>query len=482
MNDMKLKPSHNASDRAHDKCGVFAACDSPRAAQDIFLGLHAQQHRGQEGAGILVSAGPGRNHVHKDHGLVTSVFSDEILEMLTGHFGIGHVRYSTSGHCREKDIQPLIATHRNQVMAVAHNGNITNAGRLKEEMESGGSIFHTSSDTEVVLHRIVRVDSESPAEKIRKGLKDVEGAYSMVLKLEDGIAAVRDPLGFRPLHVGKREEAWFFASETCAFDIIGAEHVCEVKPGEGYIVTGKGLEHFVLDQPVKPRFCAFELVYFSRPDSSHESRSIHSYRVELGRALYEEHPAEADIVTAVPDSSNSAALGYSAASGIPLDIGLIRSHYTGRTFIAPHQALRDTRVRQKFNVIRDAVEGKRIVVVDDSIVRGTTCRKIIHLFRENGAKEVHFRVSSPMVANPCYFGVDMPDREEFLVNKMPGDMLRQFLGVDSLGFLSPEALTKVVGSDTCDACFTGNYPVKIEDSSGRIKKRKDGPLGKFAYL
>ncbi len=467
---------------ARDKCGVFSAYNSPRAAHDIYLGLHAQQHRGQESTGILVSSGPGRNYLHKDHGLVTMAFSDETLEKLVGHYGIGHVRYSTAGNGGSKDIQPLVVTHRDQVFGIAHNGNITNAGQLKDEMEREGSLFHTSSDTEVILHRIVRVDSASPIEKIQKGLRDVEGAYSLVIKFEGGIAAVRDPHGFRPLHVGKRDEAWFFASETCAFDIVGADHVCEIKAGEGYLISDDGLEPFKLDQPTEPRFCSFELVYFSRPDSRHDSKSIHTFRVDLGRALYEEHPAEADVVTAVPDSSNSAALGYSAASGIPLDIGLIRSHYSGRTFIAPHQALRDTRVRQKFNVIRDAVEGKRVVVVDDSIVRGTTCRKIIRLFRENGAREVHFRIASPMVRTPCFFGVDMPVRSEFLANKVPTNMLCRFLGVDSLGFLSCEALRRIVGPDTCDACFTGNYPISMDDKSKRISKRKDAPLGKFAYL
>ena len=465
-----------------DKCGVMAVYNSPRAAQDLYLGLHAQQHRGQESAGMLVSSGPGVNTLHRDQGLVTQVFSDETLERLAGHFGIAHVRYATAGCGGQKNIQPLVVTHRDEVIAIAHNGNITNAGRLKKQMEDDGSLFHTSSDTEVVLHRIVRVKHESPIEQIRTGLRDVEGAYSLVIKFENAIAGVRDPFGFRPLHLGKRDDAWFFASETCAFDIVGAEWVCEVKPGHGFLVSDQGLEPFALEQPPQPRFCAFELVYFSRPDSCHGNSSIHAVRVEMGQALYEEHPAEADVVTAVPDSSNSAALGYAHASGIPLDIGLIRSHFSGRTFIAPHQALRDTRVRQKFNVIRDAVDGKRVVVVDDSVVRGTTSRKIIQLFRESGAREVHFRIASPMVQHPCFFGVDMPERGAFLANKVPDGMLADFLGVDSLGFLSREALKRIIGPDSCDACFTGNYPIRIDETPGQVIKRKEKPLGKFDYV
>jgi amidophosphoribosyltransferase len=465
-----------------EKCGVIAVYDSPRAAQDLYLGLHAQQHRGQEGAGILVSEGPGRNALHRDQGLVTAVFGDEVLGRLPGHFGIGHVRYATAGCGGQKDVQPLVVTHRDEVIAIAHNGNITNAGRLKDEMERSGSLFQTSSDTEVVLHRIVREAQASPIERVKAGLRDVEGAYSLVLKFNEAVIGVRDPVGFRPLHLGKRDETWLFASETCAFDIVGAEWVCEVEPGHGFMVSENGLEHFTLDTQRETRFCAFELVYFSRPDSRHAGQSIHSYRVDLGRALFAEHPADADVVTAVPDSSNSAALGYAHASGIPLDIGLIRSHFSGRTFIAPHQSLRDSRVRQKFNVVRDAVEGKRVVVVDDSVVRGTTSRKIMQLFRENGAREVHFRIASPMVQHPCFFGVDMPERGAFLANKVPEDMLRHFLGVDSLGFLSRAALRRILGTACCDACFTGEYPVPVQEMERQVIKRKERPLGKFDYV
>ena len=465
-----------------EKCGVFGVYNSDSAARDIYLGLYAQQHRGQEGAGMIVNRSPGEYYLQKDLGMVTQVFDDEMLNSMPGHYGIGHVRYSTSGSCSRRDIQPLIVTHQNRVLSIAHNGNITNAAKLKQEMEESGSLFTSSSDTEVILHKIVRAKSSDPIAKIQEGLKDVEGAYSLTIQFDEGVAGVRDPLGFRPLFVGRRDDAWYFASETCAFDILGAEVVAEVEPGEGYFASSAGLKKFKLPVPAQRKFCAFELVYFSRPDSLYKDRSIHLYRMALGKALYEDHPVEADLVTAVPDSSNSAALGFATAAGIPLDIGLIRSHYTGRTFIAPHQSMRDIKVRQKFNVIRDVVEGKRVVVVDDSIVRGTTCRKIINLFREAGAKEIHFRISSPKVSHPCYFGIDMPDREEFLVNKIQHDMLRDYLHVNSIGFLSEEKFIHVLGEDTCRACFTGKYPIEVDHAGARIIKRKPKSDGKYAYI
>lgn len=473
--------SHAKTD-LREKCGIFGVYNSPTAPYDIYLGLHAQQHRGQEGAGIIVRKSSGEYYMHKDQGIVNQVFNDEIIQKLHGTCGLGHVRYSTAGGCGKKDLQPLIVRHRDHVISIAHNGNITNAARLKDEIELKGSVFTTTSDTEVILHKIVRARAESPIEKIREGLKEVEGAYSLVIQFDNGIAAVRDPHGFRPLHVGKNDEAWYFASETCAFDILGAETVCEVMPGEGYFVSAAGLEHFTLHAEPAPCFCSFEVVYFSRPDSMYKGRSVHNHRLALGKALYEEQPVEADIVTAVPDSSNSAALGYALASGIPLDIGLIRSHYAGRTFISPDPSMRDVKVRQKFNVVRDAVEGKRIIVVDDSIVRGTTSRKIISLFRDKGAREVHLRIASPEVTNPCYFGIDMPDRQDFLVNKVPARMLNDYLKVDSLAFLSPEKLASVVGNSACQACFTGKYPVNVEDNGSRIAKKQEIKDTQYAYL
>jgi amidophosphoribosyltransferase len=464
-----------------EKCGVFGVYNSPTAAYDIYLGLFAQQHRGQEGAGIVVCNGSGEFYVHKDLGLVTQIFNDDVISNLHGSSGIGHVRYSTAGVRGKKDLQPLVVTHRNRVISIAHNGNVTNAATLKDKMEIDGSLFTTSSDTEVILHKIVGQPCESLTDKIREGLRGVEGAFSLVIQSEEGVVGVRDPHGFRPLFVGRRDDAWYFASETCAFDIVDAELICEVEPGEGYFASAEGLRSFRLEAEPSPKFCSFEVVYFSRPDSLYLGRSIHHHRLDLGKALYEEHPAEADIVTAVPDSSNSAALGYALASEIPLDIGLVRSHYTGRTFISPDPARRDVKVRQKFNVIRDAVEGKRIVVVDDSIVRGTTSRKIINLFREKGAKEVHLRIASPKVMHPCYYGIDMPDRGEFLVNKIPEELLTTFLHVDSIGFLSTEKLASVVGNGACQACFSGDYPVAINGDGKCIEKSKKAGDSEYAY-
>lgn len=456
-----------------EKCGVFAAYNSLEAARDIYLGLYAQQHRGQESAGILVGGANGRHSMYRGMGLVTNIFSDKMLDALVGNFGIGHVRYSTSGSEAEKDIQPLMATHRDQMIAVAHNGNIINATKLKSELEEKGSVFTTTSDTEVILHRVVRVKSDSPVEKIQKGLKGVEGAFSLVFLFNGGIAGVRDPRGFRPLFLGKRDGAYFLASETCAFDILGATTISEVPPGAGYWIGPNGPELFHLLAPPEESMCSFEMIYFSRPDSAFKEKSIHSYRLQMGMELYKEHPIEADIVTGIPDSSNSAALGFSTASGIPLDIVLIRSHYTGRSFIAPYQSARDLSVKKKFNLIADSVRGKRIVVVDDSVVRGTTSKKIVKLLREHGAKEIHLRIASPMVRFPCYFGIDMPDRSDFLANKCRTDKLAEHLGVDSIHFLSVDSLKSIVGQGTCRACFTGNYPVHVSNESQCISKSRE---------
>ncbi|OGH60964.1 MAG: amidophosphoribosyltransferase [Candidatus Lindowbacteria bacterium RIFCSPLOWO2_12_FULL_62_27] len=459
-----------------EKCGVFGVFGSPTAARDLYLGLYAQQHRGQESAGMVVSSGGGRYGLHRSLGLVTQAFSEDTLNRLPGAFGIGHVRYSTAGSEAEKDIQPLEVVHRDRIIAVAHNGNIINARRLKEDLELKGSVFRTTSDTEVILHRIVRAGDVAPVKKIQKGLLGVEGAYSLVFLFNDGIAAVRDPMGFRPLYLGKKGAAIYFASETCAFDILGADHVSEIAPGDGFYVSEKGVEPFRLLMPPDEKICSFEMIYFSRPDSLFKGRSIHSYRIQLGRRLHEEHPVDADIVTGIPDSSNSAALGYAMASGIPYDIVLIRSHYTGRSFIAPYQADRDLSVRKKFNTIPDTVRGKRVVVVDDSVVRGTTSKKIVHLLRERGASEIHLRIASPMVRFPCYFGIDMPDRNDFLANKFPADQLARHLGVDSIKFLSPESLREVVGERTCRACFTGNYPVDVTNDLNCITKSREEHL------
>lgn len=472
----------------NEECGLFGVYNSDTAARDIYLGLHAQQHRGQEGAGIILSQGNGIHRVHKDLGLVTNVFSEGILQRLENPFrgdpeptfGLGHVRYSTSGDMTAANTQPLVVTHQDRLIALTHNGDLTNAGLLKQQLEEEGSVFNTTSDSEVILHRIIRADAEDPVEKVREGLADVKGAYSLLFLFDEGIGGVRDPRGFRPLHIGRREtesgETYCFASETCGFDILGAEPVAEIEPGEGYFVSDEGVRTFGLPDESVPGMCSFESIYFSRPDSLYRGRSIHKYRVEMGEALWREHPVEADLVTGVPDSSNSATKGFADASGLPLEITLIRSHYTGRTFIAPYQSLRDLKVKKKFNLVPDTVEGKRVVIVDDSIVRGTTMKNIARMFRECGAREIHVRIASPPVAHPCYYGIDIPDEEELLINRVPLEEMPEHLGVESVCYLSVDSVREVVGEQNCRACFTGNYPVEVEDDND-VYRKNDAPSG-----
>lgn len=461
-----------------EKCGVFGVWGSPTAAKDTYLGLYALQHRGQESAGIVVRSLGGKLSFHRENGLVTQVFSESVLNQMPGEFAIGHVRYSTSGSTTVKEIQPLGVTYRGTMISLAHNGNIINAHRLKKELQEEGVTFTGTSDSEVILQKIARSSGTTAVEKIVEGLKGVEVAYSLAILFEDGVAAVRDPKGFRPLFMGKKSrplgagKTVYFSSETCAFDLLEVEEIIEVQPGEGFFVSEKGIETFRLDSPAECRICSFEMIYFSRPDSLYREQSIHSFRLKLGAALFREHPIEADIVTPVPDSSNSAALGFSRASGIPLDLALVRSHYVGRTFIAPFQTMRDLKVKKKFNIIPGTVEGKRVVVIDDSVVRGTTSRKIIKMFRDRGAREVHLRVASPSVKFPCYFGIDMPDREEFLLNRVRDEDLAGYLEADTVGYLSEESLCEIVGAATCRACFSGNYPVEMDKMSGRIDKEK----------
>lgn len=474
----------------NEECGLFGVYNSDTAARDIYLGLHAQQHRGQEGAGIILSQGRGEHRVHKDLGLVTNVFSEQTLQDLEAPFrkndrptfGLGHVRYSTSGHVTAENTQPFVVTHQDRLIALTHNGEITNAGLLKRQLEENGSVFNTTSDSEVILHRVIRADADHPIEKIQQGLSDVRGAYSVLFLFDEGIGGVRDPHGFRPLHVGRREteagETYCFASETCGFDILGAEPVAEIEPGEGYFVSEDGVETFRPTEDTVQGMCSFESIYFSRPDSLYRDRSIHKYRVEMGRALWEEHPVEADLVTGVPDSSNSATKGFADASGLPLEITLIRSHYTGRTFIAPYQSLRDLKVKKKFNLVPDTVDGKRVVIVDDSIVRGTTMKNIARMFRRRGAREIHVRIASPPVAHPCYYGIDIPDEDELLINRVPLEEMPEHLGVESVKYLSVDSVREVVGEQNCRACFTGDYPVDIEeDGRDEYRKSRDPTTG-----
>jgi amidophosphoribosyltransferase len=470
---------------AKDKCGIFAVHDSQTAARDIYLGLHNQQHRGQEGAGIILSQGGADYRIHKDLGLVTNVFDEgdlrDLEEPYCGDrnptFGIGHNRYSTSGHVTAANTQPFVATHQNRVISLVHNGDITNAGQLKESLEAEGSVFSKSSDSEVILHKVIRADGDDPVAQIKEGLDGVKGAYSLLFMFSEGVGAVRDPHGFRPLFLAKKDTpensvgstSYFFASETCAFDILGAEVVAEVQPGEGYFIDETGIETFRIANDTTQGLCSFEPIYFSRPDSLYDGQSIHKTRVEMGEALWNEHPVEADIVTGVPDSSNSATQGVAEAADLPYEITVIRSHYTGRTFITPYQSMRDLKVKKKFNLVPDVVEGNRVVLVDDSIVRGTTMKNIIGMFREKGAEEIHVRIASPPIAHPCYYGIDIPDRDELLINRVDREDLPDFFDVESVEYLSVDSVKKVVGEDNCRACFTGNYPVEVHDDE-RFKK------------
>jgi amidophosphoribosyltransferase len=445
-----------------EKCGVFGIWGNPEAAWLTYLGLYALQHRGQEGAGICTTDGA-KLHVHRGRGLVADVFEESAFAGLPGLGAIGHNRYSTTGSDHAANLQPLIASFRNGRIALAHNGNLVNANELRAECEHLGSIFQTTVDSEVIVHLVARAIPDDLEGKLRQALSRVKGAYSLVALTPDRLLGIRDPHGFRPLCLGRLGDAWILASESCAIDILGGEYVREVEPGEMVVVDADGLHSRRFGREVPRAECVFEHVYFARPDSRAFGRGVGEIRVRLGRQLAVEHPVDADLVIAVPDSSNGAAVGFARESGIPLDHGLIRNHYVGRTFISPSQTLRNLGVRLKYNVVRGIVEGKRVVVVDDSVVRGTTSRNLMRLIREAGATEVHFRISSPPVAHPCYYGIDMPTYEELVAHGRSIEEIRESLGVDTIGYLSPEGMLEAVRPDdpggACTACFTGEYPV-----------------------
>lgn len=448
------------ADKPREACGIVAVCGHPEAAKLVYLGLYALQHRGQESAGIA-TLHDGKIHVHKGAGLVADVFDDAAFKRLPGNVAIGHVRYSTTGSSLETNAQPLVANYRGGGMAVAHNGNITNAALIREELEQRGAIFQSSTDTEVLIHLVAQAGTSDFNEALFMALLRLRGAYSMLVLHRDQLVAVKDPRGFRPLCFGRLGEAYVIASESCALDIMNAEYLRELAPGEMLTYSGGQLQATRPFPPTEPAFCVFEYIYFSRPDSLAQSHAIYEYRERLGAQLAIEHPADADVVIAVPDSSIPAAIGYAHESGIPYAMGLIRSHYVGRTFIEPDQAIRDFGARIKYNPVRSVLEGKRVVVVDDSIVRGTTSRKIVNMLRGAGAREIHMRISAPPWRNPCYFGIDTPKRER-LIAATAGEVenIREFVGCDSLGFLSLEGLLRVVPrtQQYCTACFTGEYP------------------------
>lgn len=448
-------------DKLREECGVFGIFGAAEAARLTYLGLHALQHRGQEGAGVACTDGQ-LIRSHRGQGLVHDVFAGPDLALLRGHAAIGHVRYSTTGEDSLRNVQPFVVRYQRGQVAIAHNGNLTNAARLREESERRGSIFQTSSDTEVILHLLASSQQRTFINSLVEALSQVQGAYSLVLLTADTLVAVRDPHGFRPLVLGRRGEAHVVASETCALDLIEARYLREIEPGEMVIVDAEGLQS-LRPFPRRPRrACVFEHIYFARPDSLVFGQGVDRVRQELGRQLAIERPAEADVVVPVPDSGVSGALGYAAQSGIPFQRGLLRSHYVGRTFIEPSQQIRDFGVRLKLAPVRSVLEGQRVVVVDDSIVRGTTSRKIVRLLREAGAREVHVRVTAPPTRGSCYYGVDTPSPEELIAHRLDEEGIRAELGADSLGYLSLEALRRVQGEDRgrfCEACFSLDYPV-----------------------
>jgi amidophosphoribosyltransferase len=429
-----------------------------------YLGLHALQHRGQESAGIAASDGQ-RLSLHRGMGQVTDIFHPKQLERLGGTSAIGHVRYSTAGGSHLKNAQPIAVDSTHGSVAIAHNGNLTNAEILRSELEAYGSIFSTTADSEVIVHLIARSSGRRFVDTVVDSLKRVQGAYSLILMNDKQMIGARDPAGFRPLCIGKMGDSYVLASETCALDLLDAEYIRDVEPGELVVIDQLGLQSIKPLTPTRHALCVFEFVYFSRPDSIIFGEQVEKVRRELGRQLARECPApNADLVIAVPDSGVTAAIGYAEQAKLPFEMGLIRNHYIGRTFIQPSQTIRDFGVKVKLNPVRGILKGKKVVVVDDSLVRGTTSRKIIKMLRGAGAAEVHFRISSPPVANPCFYGMDFPTKSELIINNMTHEEIERFLNVDSLGYMSVAGMIKATGKaedSLCKACFDGKYPVGV---------------------
>ncbi len=452
-------------DKFHDECGVFGIFDHEHAAQLTYLGLYALQHRGQESAGIVASDGI-RLQAKRGMGYVSEVFDEENLDQLKGRLAIGHVRYSTTGEVSLREAQPFLVSYHGGQVALCHNGNMPRALRIRKSLEQGGAIFQSTSDTEVALHLIARSRASDPLTPIVDALTELDGAFSMLLATPHSLIAVRDPRGFRPLSLGQVNGSYVFASESCAFDLIGATLVRDVEPGELIVVDERGLQSHFPFRSLYPAQCIFEHVYFSRPDSIVYGRTVGQSRTELGRLLAREQPAQADIVVPVPDSGVSAAIGYAAESGREFTFGLIRNHYVGRTFIEPKAAIRHLRVKVKLNPVRGLLEGRRVVLVDDSIVRGTTCREIVNMVRAAGASEVHLRISCPPTISPCYYGIDTPRRQELIAAQNSVEEIRQFIGADSLGYLSYPSLLEACGDINnnryCTSCFTGIYPTDVD--------------------
>ena len=474
-------------DALHEECGVFGIFGNPDAGALTVLGLHALQHRGQEAAGI-VTFDEGHFIAERHAGLVGDIFGGKNsarVSNLKGAFAIGHNRYSTAGGSAPRNIQPMFADLTGGGIAIAHNGNLTNARTLRSELVREGAIFQSTSDTEVIIHLAARSVYKPIVDKLIDALKQVEGAYSLVALTSKKLIGVRDPFGVRPLALGKLDGAWILASESCALDIIGAEFVRDIDPGEMVVITKDGIESYRPFAKHASRFCIFEYIYFSRPDSVVEGRNVYELRKRTGEELAAESPVAADMVIPVPDSSIPAAIGYANASGLPFELGIIRNHYVGRTFIEPSDGIRHFGVRKKHNPNRATLKGKRVILIDDSIVRGTTSKKIVQMVRDAGAAEVHFRVASPPTAHSCFYGVDTPNTDDLLAHRMDVDSMRRLIGADSLAFISMDGLYRAMGeaarSDKapqfCDACFSGEYPIDLTDQSGG---RKDGQLSLLA--
>jgi amidophosphoribosyltransferase len=456
-------------------CGIFGIYGHTDAARLTGLGLNALQHRGEESCGIAVGDGT-TIKVHKGIGQVSDVFDrPEIFDQLEGHLAIGHNRYSTTGGDSPNNVQPFVAECRGHI-AVAHNGNLVNTTALRTEMQEGGAIFQTSTDSEVILHLIAKSQSTSIADRVMDALSMLKGAYSLVMSTERHLIAARDPHGFRPLCLGQLGDAWVIASESCALDIISARYIRDIEPGELVIIDENGLRtYFQKDEAPKRAHCIFEFIYFSRPDSMIFGDNVDKTRRKYGRQLALEHPADADIVISVPDSSNTAALGYADQSGLRFELGLIRNHYVGRTFTMPGQDSRAAKVRLKFNPVRGVLRGKRVVIVEDSIVRGTTLKHLARMIREAGARQIHVRVSCPPIISPCFYGIDFQTEKELIADQKTIEQIREHLGVDSLGYLSLEGLIKSSPNGEnhyCTACFDGQYPIPIESEMSKLMLEK----------
>ncbi|MCI6165151.1 MAG: amidophosphoribosyltransferase [Lachnospira sp.] len=469
MNQIDINDSYYAEDELHDECGVFGVYDfdGNDVSSTIYYGLFALQHRGQESCGIAVSdtEGPkGKVMSHKDMGLVNEVFNPEVLEKLKGNIGVGHVRYSTAGSSSRENAQPLVLNYVKGTLGMAHNGNLLNAVELREELSYTGAIFQTTIDSEVIAYLIARerLNVGTVEEAVKNAMTKIKGAYSLVVMSPRKLIGARDPFGFKPLCIGKRDNAYFLSSETCALDTVGAEFVRDVEPGEVVTITKEGIKSDKSLCQKNTAKCIFEYIYFARPDSKIDGMGVYESRINAGRILAKTHPVDADLVVGVPESGNPAALGFSMESGIPYGNAFIKNNYVGRTFIKPKQEQRESSVKVKLNVLKEAVAGKRVVMIDDSIVRGTTSARIVSLLKAAGAKEVHVRISSPAFLHPCYFGTDIPSEDQLIASGHSVEEICEIIGADSLGYLEVDKLSEMIcgGTGFCDACFTGNYPIE----------------------